>query len=107
MEPLYKVGDKVRIVEKIYPTTHYRCGFTDDMSKLSGRTFTIRSVREYSGKTKYDIPDDHYIYSLDEDIAKEYLWVSSMFEPVNTINVFGHGCIHLSKNNKVKLNFKL
>ena len=106
MEPLYKVGDKVRIVERIYPEFDYRCAFMDSMSELAGKIFTVYSVKEGTNIT-FNIPDDGHIYKLKGGDCEGYLWSSSMLEPINVDNTYNSSCIRLSKNNKVKLNFKL
>lgn len=106
MEPLYKVGDKVRIVERVYPYTDYRCGFTDNMSELAGKVFTVGSVTECAYGA-FNIPDDGHVYTLKGGACEHYTWSSSMLEPINVGNTYNSSCIYLSKNNKVKLNFKL
>ena len=106
MEPLYKVGDKVRIVERVHPYSDYRCGFIDSMSELAGKIFTVGSV-EGSGNIVFNVPDDGHIYKLKGGACEPYMWSSSMLESANVDNTYNSSCIHLSKNNKVKLNFKL
>ena len=106
MEPLYKVGDKVRIVERVHPYSDYRCGFTDNMAELAGKIFTVYNI-EGSANTVSNVPDDGHLYKLKEGACEPYIWSSSMLESANVDNTYNSSCIHLSKNNKVKLNFKL
>lgn len=106
MEPLYKVGDKVRIVERVYSYSDYRCGFTDNMAELAGKIFTVYSI-EGSANTVSNVPDDGHLYKLKGGACESYMWTSSMLEPISVGNTYNSSCIHLSKNNKVKLNFKL
>lgn len=106
MEPLYKVGDKVRIVERVYPCSDYRCEFTDNMSELAGKIFTVYSI-EGSANTVFNAPDDGHVYKLKGGACEPYIWSSSMLESANVDNTCNSSGIHLSKSNKVKLNFKL
>ena len=43
MEPIFKVGEKVRVKRRIGNSNDYKYTFVDDMAELSGKIFTINS----------------------------------------------------------------
>lgn len=82
-EPLYKVGDKVKVKKRIGESEDYRYGFVDEMDEpYGGKIVTIISVKPLSIRGLYHYPDDGYKYQIVEDRQK-YNWASSMFEPIS------------------------
>lgn len=85
MKQLYKVGDSVLVKDKYDPGYNeygYTYCFTQDMLiQYGGKVCTISMV-QYDPNLRGPgrIPDDDYLYYLEEDNA-EWSWASSMFEP--------------------------
>lgn len=113
MEPLFKVGDVVRIKERIGNGGDYKYSFVDEMANLSGKEFTIKEIipDDYNGKCT--IPDDNARYSL---YGNWHAWSSGMLELVSREEESTRYQskpdneplkITISKKNKLKLNFKL
>lgn len=98
MQPLYKVGDTVKIKQLSAKSEAYRHGINDEMIDQSGKTFKIVSV-EPSMAPKGLLPDDGFKYKLEDSI---WAWASSMFEesPVKKSSK-----TKKSKEPKVKISF--
>lgn len=84
MESLYKIGDNVLIKEKYDPECNgfnYSYYFSERMlTEYGGKVCTISEV-EYYGNIQFGkLPDDGYLYSIEEDGGR-CSWASSMFEP--------------------------
>lgn len=77
MEPRFKVGDRVRVIQRTEFEHRYRCRFVDDMAAMAGQIYTISSSR-YRGVIEGILPDDGYVYILKE---VPFTWASSMLEP--------------------------
>lgn len=102
MEPIFKVGEKVRVKERVDNKYAYRYSFEDTMAELSGKTFTIsRAVPDRYGK-KYSIPDDNTLYFLEED-TMGYAWSSGMLERISEIS----SDFLIKPRKKLVLNFKI
>lgn len=84
MEPLYKEGDKVRVIKRKGDECDYRFCFNDHMNDLfGGKIVTIYKVKFCDNPhARHKCPDDFYLYYIKEDNCR-YLWASSMFEPVS------------------------
>jgi hypothetical protein len=85
MAQLHKVGDIVLIKNKYDPGcdgSNYMYYFLEDMlAEYGGIICTISRVEyHYNLANPNKIPDDGYLYFLEED-NEEWLWASSMFEP--------------------------
>lgn len=113
MEPLFKVGDIVRVKKRIGQGDNYRYYFVDEMADLSGQVFSIEEVQPNYNDSKCEISDDNAAYKL-EGIA--YTWSSGMLELVSREEESTRYQskpdneplkITISKKNKLKLNFKL
>lgn len=78
----YKVGDKVRILEREKDCMDYPFSFTDEMKELAGETFTIKRIElnTICDRDKYN--GDFHCYLLDE--PGNWNWHSSMFEKVDS-----------------------
>lgn len=77
MEPRFKVGDRVRVIQRTEYPYRYRCGFVDNMAAKAGQIYTIaRST--YAETDNNCLPDDGYNYKLKE---VPLVWTSSMLEP--------------------------
>lgn len=81
MEPIFKVGEKVRVKRRIGDNSDYKYGFTDNMTKLVGNVFTISSVTPDHCRIKCNIPDDNALYCLKE--VDSHVWASGMLEKVS------------------------
>ena len=78
----YKVGDKVRILEREKAPHDYPFAFVDDMLKYAGKIITIKKIEfnDIYDKDKYN--GDFHRYALDE--PDKWCWHSSMFEKVDS-----------------------
>jgi hypothetical protein len=77
MEPIFKVGDKVIVLDRIYKEIDYKFNFTDDMLSLKGIIFTIETVFENFDRTECFVKDDCALYKLKED-SQSFSWSSGM-----------------------------
>lgn len=101
MEPLFKVGDKVRIKKRTGGEYEYKFTFTDEMAKYAGAIVTIKSVEaDYYCGDKCKVPDDNALYTLKE---LQWSWSSGMLEKVSSNSPL----IVVNAGKKLKLNFKL
>lgn len=87
MEPLFEVGDRVRIVKRRLPSNAYKYGFSDEMAKLEGNIYTILSIIEKDNTLYLPIHDDDCRYKLLEYPASCFIWSSGMFEAVHKAGV--------------------
>lgn len=83
---IYKVGDKVRIKERIGNENDYPCLFSDVMTHWSGGTFKIKEKYHLTVKNIKDGEKSKF-YNGDDDLfllngTNNNIWHSSMFEPV-------------------------
>ena len=85
MEPLFHHGDVVRVKERKKYSSSYRCGFSDGMTKLTGYTLTVGTIKEASPSTIVE-EDDAHIYTL---VGCPYDWASSMLEKVSPLFKIG------------------
>lgn len=76
MDQKFHIGDRVRVIERRGGEDDYKFAFTNEMAKLSGRVFTVLSVRG-SYPDRCAIPDDGHLYTLKE---VRFNWASSMLE---------------------------
>lgn len=84
MESLYKIGDNVLIKEKYDPgckDLDYSYWFAENMlTEYGGRVCTISKAKYWYKMQDGRLPDDGYLYSIEED-GGYWSWASSMFEP--------------------------
>lgn len=108
MEPLYKVGDKVKVITRKADSSDYRFSFVDSMTKYAGEIVTIASVNSTTESSTI-IRDDGYRYKIVEDRGV-YSWASSMFSPLaSTMSQFSDIPTTIKikvKTNQLKFNFK-
>lgn len=79
--PLFKIGDKVRIVQRAQYYKDYRFSFIDKMAVHAGKIFTIQDIRPANaGPTA--LKDDGYCYRLQGLLIFD--WSSSMLERVTS-----------------------
>lgn len=78
----YKVGDKVRILEREKAPSDYPYTFVNEMEAYVGKVFTIKRIEfsDICDKDKYK--GDFHKYILDE--PGDWCWHSSMFEKVDS-----------------------
>lgn len=78
----YKVGDKVRILERDKDTHEYPFSFVDEMLKYVGEIFTIKKIEfdVFCDKNKNN--GDFHKYSL--NTSETWAWHSSMFEKADS-----------------------
>lgn len=81
MKAKFKVGDKVKVLPRTGDSDDYRSGYEDSMCCLAGRIFTIKDIDTPENSDSL-IPDDGYVYKLEEDIMR-WNWNSSMLELVD------------------------
>ena len=83
MESLYKIGDNVLIKEKYDPGCKgldYSYYFAENMlTEYGGRVCTISKAKYRHKMQNGRLPDDGYLYSIEED-GGCWSWASSMFE---------------------------
>jgi hypothetical protein len=83
MESLYKIGDNVLIKKKYDPGCKgldYSYYFAENMlTEYGGRVCTISKAKYRHKMQDGRLPDDGYLYSIEED-GGCLAWVSSMFE---------------------------
>lgn len=77
MEPIFKVGDKVIVINRVYNDSDYKFNFTDDMLNLKGNIFTIEIVYKDFDRTECFVKDDCALYKLKED-SQSFRWSSGM-----------------------------
>lgn len=113
MEPLFKVGDKVRVKERIGSKDDYKYSFIDEMAALAGEVLTIERILPDRNTSEKPVPDDNALYYMKES---DYSWSSGMLEkaPSSSITVGNYhsskssaSSIALKKTNKVTLNFNI
>ena len=88
--PEFKVGDKVKVSHRVDDEDDYPYSFSDDMTKLEGKEFIVKSCRigDYSfigdfsfiGKAEKRLNEDPHIYGLKDE--GDFIWHSSMLEKV-------------------------
>lgn len=108
MEPLYKVGDKVKVIARKARASDYRFGFLNTMCVYAGQIVTIASVSTPPKSGTFQ--DDGYLYKILED-KENYWWASSMFRPLvaNTTSQSSDTPTTIKikvKTNQPKFNFK-
>lgn len=89
--PEFKVGDKVKVAHREDGEDDYPYSFTDDMTKLEGKEFIVKSCRigDYSfigdfsfiGKAEKRLNEDPHIYGLKDE--GDFIWHSSMLKKVS------------------------
>ena len=119
-EPLFRIGDTVRIKPREWHSHDYRFAYSDSMTLYAGKLAQITSVTPTNSPYHYREADDGYKYELSIDKGG-YNWASSMLEPMmitpdiinpNTINpgVTSESTerinIKLKPAEKIKFNFK-
>lgn len=87
-QPLFKVGDKVKVIPPKDPN-RYRFGYNSEMSKLEGQIAVITSCI-LATRTRNPYNDDGYIYKIDIDSIK-LNWSSQSFERVESAPLFKVG----------------
>ena len=109
MEPLYKIGDKVRV--KSTPSGDYPYTLTTEMcNKYGGKTFIIKavitktySIDKYSSRCPIKALDEcRYEIMTEEGKIIDFNWSSPMFEKVS--NTLQSLKINISTK-RVKFNF--
>lgn len=86
--PEFKVGDKVRIAHREGKEGDYSWYFTDEMTKLESKEYTIKRVYDVmylpvvGDKVDKRFSEDPHSYYLDGR-ASEFCWHSSMLEKVS------------------------
>lgn len=107
MEPIFKVGEKVRVKKRVGNRSSYKYSFEDNMARLVGNVFTIRIAFPDHCQTKCVVPDDNALYYLEE---VSYAWSSGMLEKVseNSSDFLTNSPKSLVKpRKKLVLNFKV
>lgn len=98
MEPLFKVGEKVRVRRRVGCKDDYKFSFSDEMAALAGKELTIERVLPDRNIFKKPVPDDNALYYMQESC---YSWSSGMLERVS------NSSITVGNNKGVKLDFNI
>lgn len=98
MEPLFKVGDKVRVKRRVGSKDDYKFSFVDEMVALACKELTIERVLPDRNISKKPVPDDNALYYMQES---GYSWSSGMLEKVSSSS------ITLGNNKGVRLDFNI
>lgn len=98
MEPLFKVGDKVRVKRRVGSKDDYKFSFVDEMAALAGKELTIERVLPDRDYSKKPVPDDNALYYMQ---GSGYSWSSGMLEKVPSSS------ITIGNNKRVKLSFNI
>lgn len=90
MEPIFKVGEKVRVKRRIGYEHAYRYSFTNNMAKLVGNVFTISRVFPDHCQTKCVVPDDNALYYtafiwIEDDITPDQLMINLCGETIQEV----------------------
>lgn len=98
MEPLFKVGEKVRVKRRVGSKDDYKFHFIDEMAALAGKELTIERVIPNINDSIKPVPDDNASYYMQEN---GYSWSSGMLEKVSSSS------ITIGNNKGVKLDFNI
>lgn len=98
MEPLFKVGEKVRVKRRVGSKDDYKFSFVDEMAALAGKELTIESVIPNRNNSIKPVSDDNASYQMKES---GYTWSSGMLEKVSSSS------ITVGNNKGVKLDFNI
>lgn len=116
-EPLFRIGDEVRIKPREGDSSDYRFSYADSMTRYAGLWALITSVvPANTAYSHYVRKDDGFKYKLNIGDA-DYNWASSMLEPIGVNpdiinpNTIPKGIekvinIKLKPVEKIKFNFK-
>lgn len=118
-EPLFRVGDTVRIKPREGYASDYRFSYSNEMTRFAGSLALIVAIGTAPSAYRYRETDDGYKYALSIDKGS-YNWASSMLEPIivhpdvipNVINTDTTSesteriNIKLKPVEKIKFNFK-
>ena len=82
----FKKGDKVKVVHREDDEDDYPWSFTDEMTALGDKIYTIKKVEliinPQSGKANERLSEDPFCYYLDTG-SRDFQWHSSMLEKVS------------------------
>lgn len=84
-EPLFNVGDIVRVVKRTGKESDYKYSYTDTMSGCEGQIFRVLRVYPDHNEDTCKISDDNAMYKIGSvgDLQEnEFSWASSMLELV-------------------------
>lgn len=98
MEPLFKVGEKVRVKRRVGSREDYKFSFIDEMAALAGKKLTIERVIPDRDDSIKPVSDDNASYQMKEYC---YIWSSGMLEKVPSSS------ITVGNNKGVKLDFNI
>lgn len=80
MEPIFKVGEKVRVTKRKFDNSDYKYGYVNEMrDRFEGRIVTICHVNPNVLMGNYRVKDDCARYIIEEDRDK-FSWSSGMFD---------------------------
>lgn len=81
MKPLFKVGDRVTVLDTNYGDSRkFQHSFLDTMvAECGGKTYTIEKVQECQSEIRDErwLPDDNAVYTL---VGTTWSFASSMFK---------------------------
>ena len=83
MEPIFAVGEKVRVTEREFGSYAYKYNYTDEMSDaFEGKIVTISHVNPNYSNQECEVEDDQASYHIIEDHGN-YRWSSGMFDKIS------------------------
>lgn len=85
MEPIFAVGEKVRVTERAFGSYAYKFEYTDEMcDRFEGKIVTISRVNPNLSDVEYEVEDDQASYRIKEDNGR-FTWSSGMFDKVSPL----------------------
>jgi len=82
MTPIFVVGEKVRVTDRVYNGDNYKYQYTDEMcDKFEGKLVTIKTVVPNNYTVERKVKDDNAAYYIEEDNGY-FTWSSGMFDKI-------------------------
>ena len=82
MEPLFEVGEKVRVTEREFESWEYKFEYTGEMcDRFEGKIVTIKQVYPNTSDAEHEVEDDCAAYHIEEDDGR-FTWSSGMFDKI-------------------------
>lgn len=83
MEPIFAIGEKVRVTEREFGSYAYKYEYTDEMCDMfEGKIVTICQVNPNYSHEECEVEDDGASYYIKED-NRNFTWSSGMFDKIS------------------------
>lgn len=83
MEPIFAIGEKVRVTEREFDGYDYKYEYTDEMrDRFEGKIVTISQVYPNCSSVECEVEDDGASYHIKEDNGN-FTWSSGMFDKIS------------------------